>query len=603
MNKYEKWFLKDFLTWIITFGILIIIFEILVSMFLSDSLYGTIEQERKIELSKSWHSFEKQIKKQHLSFIKGYAWWNEAAMAFQKNDREKIKNLYEGDPSLYNDYDVFLAVDSDLSIIYGAVDGIRSNIKPENFERARNKEYEQKFYDYTKTVVNDILKENNWKLESIIKQNQNIDEPYIKHFIINYNNELRFLTLSPICTNNGYPYTEGFILIGEKIDKIISRAEELIPAKIIITPIQQSSAYLSFKIRNGNEDNFNWINFTPNLQIKQISGKSLTIFILVQVIVTIVLFALVYPFASRKNNKKLIKIIDEQTDELNHKNHLLEMEVDERIKKEERLREYSEELAYTKDLVEQHAFELIQLNIKLEDSQKRLEELNSSKDKFFTIIAHDLRSPFITLFGMITILREEFDQLSQNEIIGKIDMLSEASNNLYRLVNNLLSWSAAQTGRIEYKPQKFNLNNVIREIVSVYNDTAKNKQIVIICDDTENIELYADADMIAASIRNLVANAIKYTPVNGTIQIIIQSNDGRVLVKIKDTGVGIKKSDINKLFRIDILHKTPGTNNEKGTGLGLILTKEFITKNGGELTVVSEPGEGSEFIINLPAQE
>lgn len=229
-----------------------------------------------------------------------------------------------------------------------------------------------------------------------------------------------------------------------------------------------------------------------------------------------------------------------------------------------------------------------------------LQEINLSKDKFFSILAHDLKSPFHYLLGYSDLLRNEYATLSDEERKKFVSIIHSNSQRLYNLLENLLAWSRLQTGRMDFELELFDLSKEIKQLVETVRVSAVHKHITIESVLSENTLLNADRNMIRSAIHNLLTNAIKYTPENGLVSIRSNSTDVYVEVSIKDNGVGMSPDEMAKLFRIDVSVSRPGTNKEPGTGLGLILSKEFIEKNGGSIYVESEPEKGSHFRVTLP---
>ncbi|MBU1099068.1 MAG: PAS domain-containing protein [Bacteroidetes bacterium] len=267
---------------------------------------------------------------------------------------------------------------------------------------------------------------------------------------------------------------------------------------------------------------------------------------------------------------------------------------------EEEIKKYIEELHETKDIMEEKAFELVQLNLKLEDSEEALSKLNASKDKFFSIIAHDLKSPFTALLGYTDILVQDFDELTNEEIQEFIGSLHETSRSVFQLLEGLLNWSRVQTGRMPYEPENFDVFELCLLVVKLFSRNAERKNIKLVNCIPESTIVFADKEMVNGVIRNLVSNAIKFTPAEGSITIETAEVGEFLEVKVCDTGVGISQADIEKLFKIDVHHTTKGTENEMGTGVGLILCKELVEKNGGSIWVTSEANVGTNFIFTLP---
>ncbi len=236
----------------------------------------------------------------------------------------------------------------------------------------------------------------------------------------------------------------------------------------------------------------------------------------------------------------------------------------------------------------------------IENHREQLKELNASKDKFFSIIAHDLRNPIAGFLNLTEILASNFDIFSEKESKEFIKAMNQASKQLYNLLENLLQWSRAQTGRITYKPRFIAIKNMVDETIDALMINIENKSIKINLSIDDKTIVYVDENMITTVIRNLLSNAIKFTNTNGSINIRCQQSDDFIEMYVADDGVGISKENQEKLFRIDQSLTTEGTSSEKGTGLGLILCKEFVEKNGGKIWVESEINKGASFIFTLP---
>jgi PAS domain S-box-containing protein len=230
---------------------------------------------------------------------------------------------------------------------------------------------------------------------------------------------------------------------------------------------------------------------------------------------------------------------------------------------------------------------------------EELKELNKTKDKFFSIIAHDMRSPFVGLMGYSEILSNEYNSLTEEEKISFIKSIDELSHNAYNLLDNLLEWSRMQTGKIIFNPTDFKLRDELSPSITLLTQTAKNKNIILDCFIEDNILVKADKNMLPTIVRNLVSNAIKFTNSGGKISISSRLVNDLVEVSVRDSGVGIKKEILNNLFKMDKSISTKGTDNEEGSGLGLILCKEMVQMHGGNIWVESEPGKGTTFFFNL----
>jgi signal transduction histidine kinase len=243
---------------------------------------------------------------------------------------------------------------------------------------------------------------------------------------------------------------------------------------------------------------------------------------------------------------------------------------------------------------------LTEKNIQLEEVNNKLYELNATKDKFFSIISHDLKNPFVSLLGLSEILVEDFNRLTDESKLELILDINKSAMNSHQLLENLLFWSGAQTGKIQTYKQELNIYEIIKEVISLIQPSAKMKDIELVHNINVVNKVFADKFMITTVIRNLITNAIKFTNINGKVEVYVNQRDHHVQFEVIDDGVGMSEEDMNKLFKIDSDFKTKGTKNEKGTGLGLILCKEFIEKNNGQIWVESQKGVGSKFIFTLP---
>jgi PAS domain S-box-containing protein len=234
-----------------------------------------------------------------------------------------------------------------------------------------------------------------------------------------------------------------------------------------------------------------------------------------------------------------------------------------------------------------------------------LKELNATKDKFFSIIAHDLRNPINTILGFSELLSNNFENYDINKKKNFLRLIHNGVDNIFKLLENLLIWSQSQRGTIVFKPEKVNLYLVANEAIKLFSLTAGNKSISMLNSIPENITLKADESMLSTVIRNLLSNAVKFTPHNGTIEInaclkSMNDNQSFVEIAVKDNGVGIPEE--KKLHIFDFAQSTvsSGTDKEKGSGLGLILCKDFVEKHGGQIWVESNAGQGSTFLFTLP---
>lgn len=242
-----------------------------------------------------------------------------------------------------------------------------------------------------------------------------------------------------------------------------------------------------------------------------------------------------------------------------------------------------------------------QTELKLKQYTEELKELNKTKDRLFSIIAHDLKTPFQGLLGYTKILATEYSSLSEEEKISFITSIEDLSNNAYKLLENLLEWTRLQTGKNTFNPENFNLFLELYPTISIVKQTAGKKEIQLNCDIDNSIFIQADKNMVSTIVRNLVSNSVKFTNPGGTIKLAATKYDNFVEISVEDNGVGINKETLEELFKFDKTITTKGTANEGGTGLGLLLCKELVEKHGGEIRVESEVNKGSRFVLTIPS--
>ncbi len=243
--------------------------------------------------------------------------------------------------------------------------------------------------------------------------------------------------------------------------------------------------------------------------------------------------------------------------------------------------------------------ELEQANEKLLKSENDLKELNTTKDRFFSIIAHDLKNPFNALLGFSELLKLNIDNYTKEETKKQVEIIHESSQSLFKLLDNLLNWSRTQIGSIVYKPDLFPLHPLVTQEVELLEAAAERKNIKIVVRIGSHIMVFADNNIISIVIRNLINNAIKFSNPGGRILVNADEKDNMVEVAISDSGIGMEQNELNKLFRLDESFTSRGTADEEGTGLGLLLCKEFVEKNRGHIRATSEKGKGSTFFFTL----
>ena len=240
------------------------------------------------------------------------------------------------------------------------------------------------------------------------------------------------------------------------------------------------------------------------------------------------------------------------------------------------------------------------LEEQVEESKKKLNETIRTNSLFLKLIAHDLRNPFSATIGILDLLKESYNYCNNSEFEELLSLATNSANNALDLLENLLKWSISQSNEKSFNPVRINLREVIDSEFQSFNSTANQKKITLEHSVDPYLCVTADFDMVKTIFRNLISNAIKYTPTGGNISV--SASDGKQFVKIEicDNGIGMSQKTKEKLFKIDEFHSTLGTNNEKGSGLGLLFCKEFLDLHGGKIRIESEPGNGSKFIFTLP---
>jgi signal transduction histidine kinase/ligand-binding sensor domain-containing protein len=312
-----------------------------------------------------------------------------------------------------------------------------------------------------------------------------------------------------------------------------------------------------------------------------------------------VIFVLAYIYYSRvqhfKNQKILLEeLVAKKTSELQQMNTLL-------VKQAKELNQTNSLLEERQEQIEEQREELLAQKEALVKMNSELHDLNATKDKFFSIIAHDIKNPFNAILGFTELLEENFKEWTDEMKLEIINLVHKSSRNLYQLLENLLQWSRSQRGIIEFNPERIDLKDTFHSVVELMKSTAETKNIELGFTLPENgLAVHADRQMLDTIMRNLISNALKFTNTGGKVHCIAEINDGYANIKVTDNGVGMRSDIKDKLFRIDSNYTTYGTKNEMGTGLGLILVKEFVEKHGGKIGVESEVGRGSEFHFTLP---
>jgi PAS domain S-box-containing protein len=238
----------------------------------------------------------------------------------------------------------------------------------------------------------------------------------------------------------------------------------------------------------------------------------------------------------------------------------------------------------------------------LEQANQKLRETNNTKDKLFSVIAHDLRGPFTSLLGFSSLLKENVRQYDSGHIETILTHINSAARNAFTLLENLLTWARSQNKQLEFNLQKIDIHKMICEISDTMKSMAEIKDISLEATLKEGFIIIADENMIKTILRNFISNAIKFTNQGGKIIVSARRTTEEVVITVADNGVGMTEEIKNNLFSLNTGSPSIGTANEKGTGLGLIISKEFAEKHGGHLEVESRPGNGSIFSLTLPIE-
>jgi two-component system sensor histidine kinase/response regulator len=240
---------------------------------------------------------------------------------------------------------------------------------------------------------------------------------------------------------------------------------------------------------------------------------------------------------------------------------------------------------------------------KLNAANEELLKANQDKDKFLKILAHDLKNPMFAISGFSDLLIKNFRKYDESTIEKQLGIINTTTKKTYDLLEELLLWTRSQSGKIPFEPRTVQLKKVCDDVLSLLNESAATKQIEIISEIDAGLELHADVDMLRTILRNLISNAIKFTHENGQIILRAEQQDTDMIITVSDNGIGMSQEVVSKLWQIAELYTSPGTKGEKGTGLGLMLCKEFVEKHNGRIWVESEVGKGSDFKIALPVRE
>jgi signal transduction histidine kinase len=241
--------------------------------------------------------------------------------------------------------------------------------------------------------------------------------------------------------------------------------------------------------------------------------------------------------------------------------------------------------------------------LQIERLNSRLAHLNADKDRFISILSHDLKSPFTSILGFLELLITDIRRFSIEQIESHVKTINDAARNTYNLLDDLLMWTRANSGKIPFNPAKLNIREIYNNVSETLLPQAEAKNIRIdFITSKADMQVYADKDMLKGILRNLISNAIKFTPPGGWVKVTASTQNGGSEISVSDNGTGIRPEQQSSLFDISRILSTTGTAGEKGSGLGLILCREFVETHKGKIWFTSEPGKGSDFRFTLPGK-
>lgn len=298
----------------------------------------------------------------------------------------------------------------------------------------------------------------------------------------------------------------------------------------------------------------------------------------------------------KRANIRLEEMVQIRTAELKAANNQL-------ILKNAEIEDQKNEIENQNKALIEKSEEIVSQQEELKLKNASLEELNKTKDKFFSIIAHDLKNPLNAVLGLADLLSGSFNKLSDDKKIKFVHTIANSSKLLFNLIENLLNWARSQSGKLPFRPVKTNISFLIKQNVNTLQQHAANKGIQLTY-SSDDVTVIADFNMIDTIIRNLLSNAIKFTPKGGSVKIAATEIRGEaVQIAFHDTGVGMDEETLSNLFKIDVSNSRNGTENETGTGLGLILCKEFVEQHSGKIWAESEVDKGTSFFVQIPLEQ
>jgi signal transduction histidine kinase len=255
----------------------------------------------------------------------------------------------------------------------------------------------------------------------------------------------------------------------------------------------------------------------------------------------------------------------------------------------------------TKPFNQEEVLARINAHVTIKRQREELDALNATKDRLFSVIGHDLRGPFMGLLGALELLRDSANDMDADTMHELIENLYGSAEKTYHLLENLLEWSRSQQRLVEVTPAPVQLRALVEENAQVFDVAARQKSVSVHIEIPGDLVVFADRDMISTVVRNLINNAIKFTGSDGGVTVTAEQRNELVLVEVEDTGIGIGAEEADRLFSVDGSFTRRGTQGEAGSGLGLLLAKDYVLRNGGTISVESEPGRGSKFVFTLPA--
>lgn len=314
-------------------------------------------------------------------------------------------------------------------------------------------------------------------------------------------------------------------------------------------------------------------------------------FVFVTLIFVVIFFVIILLFKFHRNSKinnkmYLERLVKSRTTELNENN--------------EKLLEHTRRLNSINSQLEEQNRIIQEQSLEIKNQHEKMTELLAMKDKIFFIVAHDIRNPLSNLIGFAELIEKNYLEYTDEKILKFINHIKKSGRNIGELLENLLQWSRSQQSIVSFHPENINLGEFISKYLHIQNEMAVSKNIILNYDIDKSISVFADKNLTFTVFRNLLTNAIKFSYPEGSVFISAAKSDNMVQFTIQDQGIGMEEHTILKLFKMDNTISKEGTKGEKGTGLGLILCKDFVEKQGGRIWVESQPGKGSIFYFTLP---